>query len=433
MIAPSSQPSGASSSSSSRQQLNVINYCSKCNVPLAIVDDIPSIDTVDLHKSFATMLESFVVLAGAASTLEASKMGAGGGNGGYHDAISRVERILDLASGQADATHPLCVDCVDQVLEEAQKQAQEAEEEKKAYQAALQALENEQNQHKQHGSSAGRQLEDEIHRLEEEERHLLREIESVDHQLAALHREESTLQAEMKQLHEDEHSFWTSFSDYQSQVVCHEEEVAATNAAIHYATRQLQRLKTMNVINDTFHIWQDGPFGTINGFRLGKLLHTPVSWDEINAAWGQVCLLLDVVTKKCRLQLQKYRLLPRGSYSAIIRKHDKATLELYGSEGGLSRFFSGRRFDQAMVAFLDCVQEVANMIHRRGDPTARIPFKIDGDKIEGFPIRLQFNQEERSCAVTHHSLPHTEGFNTVSTILPKHCVQVDEGSQVPSH
>lgn len=44
----------------------------------------------------------------------------------------------------------------------------------------------------------------------------------------------------------------------------------------------------MNVANDAFHIWHAGPFGTINGFRLGRLSVEQVEWHEINAALGQV-------------------------------------------------------------------------------------------------------------------------------------------------
>jgi beclin 1 len=46
----------------------------------------------------------------------------------------------------------------------------------------------------------------------------------------------------------------------------------------------------MNVANDAFHIWHSGPFGTINGFRLGRLSVEQVEWNEINAALGQVTI-----------------------------------------------------------------------------------------------------------------------------------------------
>lgn len=40
----------------------------------------------------------------------------------------------------------------------------------------------------------------------------------------------------------------------------------------------------------------DGPFGTISGFRMGRL-NEEVSWEEVNSAWGQAVLLLDMMTR----------------------------------------------------------------------------------------------------------------------------------------
>lgn len=37
-------------------------------------------------------------------------------------------------------------------------------------------------------------------------------------------------------------------------------------------------------------------FGTISGFRLGRL-RDEVPWQETNAAWGQAVLLLDMLTR----------------------------------------------------------------------------------------------------------------------------------------
>ena len=39
---------------------------------------------------------------------------------------------------------------------------------------------------------------------------------------------------------------------------------------------QLKQLKRTNALDDTFHIYYDGHFGTINGFRLGRLPSQPV-------------------------------------------------------------------------------------------------------------------------------------------------------------
>ena len=39
-----------------------------------------------------------------------------------------------------------------------------------------------------------------------------------------------------------------------------------------HVNKQLEKLKKTNVYNDTFRIWHDGPFGTINGIYLSSFL-----------------------------------------------------------------------------------------------------------------------------------------------------------------
>ncbi len=60
-------------------------------------------------------------------------------------------------------------------------------------------------------------------------------------------------------------------------------------------------VQSTSVLNDTFRIWHDGPFGTISGFRLGRTPEHPVDWNEINAAWGQAVLLLHTMAQQCKL------------------------------------------------------------------------------------------------------------------------------------
>ena len=47
-----------------------------------------------------------------------------------------------------------------------------------------------------------------------------------------------------------------------------------------------KRLKKTNFIKEVFYISSQGEFGTISGFRMGRLPTTDVKWDEINAAIG---------------------------------------------------------------------------------------------------------------------------------------------------
>ena len=67
-----------------------------------------------------------------------------------------------------------------------------------------------------------------------------------------------------------------------------------------------------------------GPFGTINGFRMGRTPNMQVDWHEINAGWGQCALLLSSLSKKISLTFQRYKIVPYGNYSFIESLDDKS-------------------------------------------------------------------------------------------------------------
>lgn len=398
--------------------------CSRCQVQLRIIDDLPP--AADVSQSFRGNIdESFLVVRtndldefverryGGGLPAIAGEAGPDTGNfadqGGPEsaaqsaagkarpelqarvpsfDEVSRVEKIMALASGQAEADHPVCSDCLRNVVEEVKRQVDQAVEEHRIYQEAHLRLEEELQGHP---PDEAERLEAAIAEMEAEERDLLAALQSCDAEEAELQAELERQRRQEEQLRRDEEEFWLNVAEYQLDFEESEEERAVTTNAIQYATAELNRLKRTNVLNDMFHIAQDGAFGTINKFRIGRLPEQPVPWDEINAAWGQACLLLDALIKKCNIPMTQYRLQPRGSYSVIQAAGD--VLELYSSDGGLTRFFSDRRFDQAMTAFLGCLKDVTKFLQK--DPTMRLPFKIEGDKVGGFSVRVQFNQDER--------------------------------------
>ena len=76
----------------------------------------------------------------------------------------------------------------------------------------------------------------------------------------------------------------------------HQEELTNVHLQYDYANGQLEKLNKTNALNDTFRISHEGPFGTINGLRLGKLPSQHVEWSEINAAMGHTALLLETVS-----------------------------------------------------------------------------------------------------------------------------------------
>mmetsp|Transcript_120593 Transcript_120593/g.257535 ORF Transcript_120593/g.257535 Transcript_120593/m.257535 type:complete len:411 (+) Transcript_120593:53-1285(+) len=366
--------------------------CLRCGAQLRIVDNLPP--AADVAGSFrGGMGESFVVVPAS----DPNEFIEERGSEVRHERqlhvasleeVSRVEQIMALASGQAEQDHPVCGDCLGHVLLEVQRQVDQAAEEHRIYLEAHSKLEEEL---RSRGAEDPAALEAEIAEMEAEERCLLQELEACGRQEAELEEELERQRRQEDQLRREEEEFWLGVAEYQLDLEEREEESAATAGAIQYATSELNRLKRTNVLNDMFHISQEGQFGTINNFRIGRLPDQLVPWEEINAAWGQACLLLDALVKKCGLRMEQYRLLPRGSYSAIQAGGD--VLELYSTEGGLTRFFLDRRFDLAMSAFLACLKEVTRYLQR--DPSMRLPFKIEGDKVGGFSVRVQFNQDER--------------------------------------
>ncbi|XP_067167927.1 beclin-1 isoform X4 [Apteryx mantelli] len=198
------------------------------------------------------------------------------------------------------------------------------------------------------------------------------------------------------------YKYQKEYCEFKRQQLELDDELKSVDNQMRYAQMQLDKLKKTNVFNATFHIWHSGQFGTINNFRLGRLPSVPVEWNEINAAWGQTVLLLHALANKMGLKFQRYRLVPYGNHSYLESLTDKSKeLPLYCS-GGL-RFFWDNKFDHAMVAFLDCVQQFKEEVEK-GETRFCLPYRMDVEKgkIEdtggsggSYSIKTQFNSEEQ--------------------------------------
>jgi len=296
---------------------------------------------------------------------------------------------MALASGQTEQDHPVCHDCLDKVVKEVQRKVEEAEAEHRDYLEANNRLQERMRNLSEHEAE---KLEAEIAEMELEEQRLLEQLKEFDREEQELQEELERQRRQEEQLQREEDEFWLCYAAHQLDLEESEEEKALTASAIRYATVELTRLKRTNVLNEMFHIAPLDQFITINNFRMGRLPEKHVSWEEINAAWGQACLLLDAIIRRCGgVPHMQHRLLPRGSFSAI--QVGGQMYQLYSSAGGIKSFFQNRDFDLAMTAFLECLKEVTRFLQR--DPSMRLPFKIEGDKVAGFSVRNQFNQDER--------------------------------------
>jgi beclin 1 len=317
-----------------------------------------------------------------------------------HSSIRIVGDIVsdekDLSHVQEDAgfptkTPPICEDCMNLELENLKAEIAAANNELSMFTEALFELE----QDRRSGAKIDDESEGRFLRISEREKDLL-------HELQQLQSEEASLQAEMKdlllqsdRLTAEERKLQDSIVSLTRTIVDSDESMEAVNRKLQYCQSSLRRLKRMNLIEEAFdvHVSESG-FALINGLRLGQ---PGVPWSEVNAGLGFLCLLLDVLVKRANISLSQYRLLPRGSYSVIIKKSDKSVLELFADDtsGGISRFLTGRKFDAALTAFVQIVGEVVVCLERE-DRGFAVPYPIDESdgKIGGLSATLQFNSDE---------------------------------------
>ena len=343
--------------------------------------------------------DSFVVLPRGVSRVDT----VSGSN--LNARVAALARIFDMASDETEADHPMCLECAALLRDEIDARAKETEAECEIHRKCLEALERE---------AAGElsrsfaETSADAEALETEEREVEAETLRLEAELTALEAERASLERTSRGLDEDERTYFREFNEFKALLRAHVDERDGLVCKVEQTNRQLDRLRKTNVFNDAFHIWFDGPFGTVNGFRLGRTPNAPVEWDEINAAWGMACLLLSTMARAAGLTFRRYALKPLGSFSKVRENGKGVEYELYGPVNILS----SHRYDKAMTGFLSCLKEFAEFAREsdlssetRADGSSsdgadafKLPYDIDGDKIDGRKIGFPFNRYERWTA-----------------------------------
>ncbi|KXS13679.1 APG6-domain-containing protein [Gonapodya prolifera JEL478] len=347
-------------------------------------------------------------LAPAAATSSASASSAPSSTSLSHR-LRVAQRLFDIMSARTSSDppidHPLCQDCAEVLRDKLDRRLAEAREEKDRYESFLaemqagdvtpsqkdqsqtESSEDPQQASPPETSAESRRIEEEIELLRAKERQALATLAEIAQKNEKLRAEIALLEDEERRLDEVEEGYWHDHNDLSTALATYAAERDSVAHAVEHATRELERLQRTNVYNDTFRIWHDGQFGTINGFRLGRLPTQPVDWSEINAALGQTLLLLYTLAKKLNFKFKTYKLIPNGSFSRIEKiDGEKAVYEF--------RIFQYRRFDGALVAFLNCLQQLGESLEK-DDPNFKLPYRINKDKIGDMPVKLQFNQDEQ--------------------------------------
>ncbi|KAI8497746.1 Beclin-1 [Branchiostoma belcheri] len=380
--------------------------CQRCGQPLRLDASLTALDQGTIDELTAPLVLTSVESGSGFTLIDAD------GRDNPSHRLKVTSHLFDIMSGQTDVDHPS--ECTDTLLDQLDQQLRIIEDECKDYREFLEKLKLTEDH-----STEEQQLQTQLNKLKAEEKELMRVLEQVETERSDIAREVVVETAESERLdQEEENRYWQEYGEYKRQLLELEDDQRSVDNQLRYAQYQLDKLRKTNVFNATFHIWHSGHFGTINNFRLGRLPSVPVEWSEINAAWGQTVLLLHSLAKKMNLnrgqtvlllhslakkmtlKFERYRLVPYGNHSFLESLTDKSKeLPLYGSGG--FRFFWDTKFDQAMVAFLDCLQQFKERVER-GDTGFCLPYRMANGKIEdtggsggSYSIKIQFNSEEQ--------------------------------------
>lgn len=373
-------------------------FCQRCWIPLKVVDQgfndfvdehslaelsLPAVRTPELDlcaqtsnldicllpKHRITPSQGFTLIDKSQFPRESTQSG----HLSYH--LQKSIELFDLVSSTSDIDHPLCDECADTLVNMLQNQLSSAEDESKEYKQYLNKLTKEGNLDVTTNTLPT--MERELSSLQLQEKELESELQQLIEQQKELLKQIQLEQNESLVCKENEEKYRRILAAQTHQQWKVKDEILSYDCHLNFVQHSLNQLKYTNAFNASFHLWHNGHFGTINGLRLGRLPSVPIEWTEINAAWGQAVVLLSAMARKVNIVFKRYKLVPFGCQSCIEDLIEGKILPLYGSGG--FRFLWDAKFDNGMVAFLDCLQqfqlEVENT-KKFDDDSSRLNFQF---------------------------------------------------------
>lgn len=354
------------------------------------------------------------------------------GGAGLADGLETTNRMFEILSARSDIDHPICVECTELLVDGLQKRLAVATKERDAYVDYLRRANTDVP-----STEEVKAAEAALKAAKKAETTAISNLEKLEAEKAELDAQLAALEAESRQLDQEENDFWKNRNAFNTTLTEFQNERDALMTRHTHDAQILNQLQRRSVYNDTFNITHDNHFATINGLRLGRLPSPYVDWPEINAAWGQTCLLLATLAERLGYKFQNYELHPMGSTSTISKLEVKGStavaesrasnttaspsvsrqrLELYSSGDFPINFgFLHRKFDTAMVAFLECLRQLGEFVENQGlhagssvgvgmgGPGLKMPYEIRKDRIHDQSIKLALNKEEswtKACKYT---------------------------------
>jgi beclin 1 len=346
------------------------------------------------------------------------------------DGLETTNRMFEILSARSDIDHPICVECTELLVDGLQKRLATATRERDAYVGYLRRANTDVP-----SAEEVKAADAALKAAKAAEAAALANLEKLEAEKVELDSQLAALEAEARQLDQEESEFWENRNAFNSTLTEFQNERDALTTKHAHDSQILSQLQRRSVYNDTFNITHDNHFATINGLRLGRLPSPYVDWPEINAAWGQTCLLLATLAERLGYKFQGYELSPMSSTSTILKLEakpgssmtdarpstataptvTKQRLELYSSGDFPINFgFLHRKFDTAMIAFLECLRQLGDFVENQGanaggvgvgvgGPGVKMPYEIRKDRIHDQSIKLALNKEEswtKACKYT---------------------------------
>ncbi|SCU89456.1 LAFA_0E18184g1_1 [Lachancea sp. 'fantastica'] len=374
------------------------------------LNSVRKVSDINFQPSVMNNLESYVFLSGDFSTLQTTRLDGDSGDEDEDDLtsktlssrISTLTNIFNILSSKTNIEYPVCQDCCDLLIQKLKNEYEDALKERDTYSEFLARLNRQRELDQDTAHSDGKtSFEDERKAAEKEDERLLQKLKKLEDTEAELdaHIEKLEQELALKREREAQDLMYRNSQDLEK--LQFSKELQSLKNQYEYTLNNLDRLRKTNIFNETFRISHDGPFGTINGLRLGGLDETPVPWQETNAAFGQLILLLATMCARLKFKPAGYILRPMGSYSRV-EQFDPTTQEWNSCEafsnGGfkLGKFFHKETsFDRAMVSIMDVIAQITThlSVERQGDSEEiELPYTMHGDKINGMAIKLYGNK-----------------------------------------
>ncbi|ORZ38474.1 autophagy protein Apg6-domain-containing protein [Catenaria anguillulae PL171] len=388
-------------------------------------------NTFDLAESQPLPYETRPLSTNLATLEELYRLAGLSSSNTYTSSSTAAETSSSASAPHSESKLPLCTPCAHTLETAIARQQSEINQEIACYESLIAELESQ--------SALGGDPSDDpaaiLARLQEEEQHLTATLAALEleeaHQLAA----DQDLVRQEQEMVALEGMFWRDMNAFMTTLSGFHQERDSLNNRYEQASRQLEKLRTTNVVNDVFRIWYDGQYGTIDGFRLGRHPSQPVDWPEINAGWGQACLMLETLAKRLGFEFDGYRLLPMGSTSKVQKLTPRkppaptsstsssgistsndsltsstqpltsataafssppsviTTFDLHGAShdfsAAIGRFLSlpASSFDKALIAFLQCLAQLGEYCESL-DPEFRQSYQINRERIGDVSIKM---------------------------------------------